>query len=135
MKTFDLKQAAAFLRCHPQELRARAKAGKIPGARIGRAWVFLEEDLAEHIRSRYPVPRKALQVTLRKESECHYANAAVSGGSTSSLPTGNEYAELLGLPTKPSRKNSMIGSSPTCGASSSLARGREGPGTTRRSGG
>ena len=101
VKTLDLKEAAAFLRCHPQELRSRAKAGKIPGAKVGRAWVFLEDDLAEHIRSRYPVPRQALQVTLRKESECHYANAAVFGGSTSLLPTGNEYAELLGLPIKP----------------------------------
>ncbi len=101
MKTFDLGEAAAFLRCHPQELRARAKAGKIPGAKVGRAWVFIEDDLAEHIRSRYPVPRQALQVTLRKDSECHYANAAVPGGSTSSLQTANEYAELLGLPVKP----------------------------------
>jgi hypothetical protein len=35
VKTLDLKEAAAFLRCHPQELRSRAKAGKIPGAKIG----------------------------------------------------------------------------------------------------
>jgi hypothetical protein len=51
MKTLDLKEAAAFLRCHPQELRPRAKAGKIPGANVGLAWVFVEEDFAEHIRS------------------------------------------------------------------------------------
>jgi excisionase family DNA binding protein len=101
MVTLGLQEAAAFLRCHPEELRRRAKAGLIPGAKVGRAWVFLEDDLAAYVRSLYAQPRQALQVTLRKELECHFANAAVAGGSMSSLPTGNEYAELLGLPTKP----------------------------------
>jgi excisionase family DNA binding protein len=101
MVTLGLQEAAAFLRCHPEELRRRAKAGLIPGAKVGRAWVFLEDDLAAYLRSLYAQPRQALQVTLRKELECHFANAAVAGGSMSSLPTGNEYAELLGLPTKP----------------------------------
>src|SRR5438034_551946 len=101
MRTFGLQEAAAFLRCHPEELRRRAKAGHIPGAKVGRAWVFLEQDLADYLRSLYSQPRQALQVTLRKEMECHFANAAVSGGSTSSLQMGSEYAALLGLPTKP----------------------------------
>ena len=101
MRTFSLSEAAAFLRCHPEELRRRTKLGQIPGAKVGRAWVFLEDDLADYVRSLYPQPRQALQVTLRKEMECHFANAAESGGSTSTLPTGSEYAALLGLPTKP----------------------------------
>jgi len=101
MRTLLLIEAAAFLKMHPEELRRRAKLGVIPGAKAGRAWVFIEDDLADYIRSLYASPRQALQVTLRKEMECHFANAAVSGGSVSSLPTGSEYAELLGLPTKP----------------------------------
>ena len=35
MVTLGLKEAAAFLRCHPEELRRRAKAGLIPGAKVG----------------------------------------------------------------------------------------------------
>ena len=101
MTTLELKQAAVFLRCHPEELRRRAKAGIVPGAKVGRAWVFLEDDLASYLRSLYPRPRQALQVTLRKESECHFANAAVFGGSTSMHHPGNEYADLLKLPTNP----------------------------------
>ena len=101
METLDLKQAAHFLRLHPEELRQRAKAGRIPGAKVGRCWVFLQDDLVEYLRSLYPASRQALQVTLRKEMECHFANAAVLGGSTSALPPESEYAELLGLPTKP----------------------------------
>ncbi len=101
MKTLGLQQAAAFLHCHPEELRRRAKTGAIPGAKVGRAWVFLEDDLAAYLRSLYAQPRQALQVTLRKESLCHFANAAVSGGSTFACQPGSEYVDLLRLPTKP----------------------------------
>ena len=101
MKTLGLNEAAVFLRCHPEELRRRARAGVVPGAKVGRAWVFLEDDLATYLRSLYPQSRQALQVTLGKESSCHFANAAGSGGSIFALPTGSEYAELLKLPTKP----------------------------------
>jgi hypothetical protein len=100
-QTLGLIEAAAFLRCHPEELRRRAKGGVIPGAKVGRAWVFLVDDLVAYLRSLYPQPRQALQVTLRKEWECHFANAVESGGSTSAHPMGSEYAALLGLPTKP----------------------------------
>src|SRR5258708_12472331 len=110
MRTFGLKEAAAFLRCPPEELRRRTKAGLVPGAKVGRAWVFLEEDLAAYLRSLYSQPRQALQVTLRKEMQCHFANAAVSGGSTSAPQPGNEDAELLGLPTNPYHRSFPIGS-------------------------
>src|SRR6266576_5487759 len=102
LRTLSLTEAAALLRMHPEEVRRRAKCGAIPGAKPGRCWIFIEDDLADYVRSFYATPRQALQVTLRKEMQCHFANAAVSGGSTSLLPTGSEYAELLlGLPTKP----------------------------------
>jgi hypothetical protein len=41
MNTLNLKQAAAFLHMHPEEVRSRAKRGLIPGAKVGRKWVFL----------------------------------------------------------------------------------------------
>jgi hypothetical protein len=108
MRTLGLVDAASFLRLHPEELRRRAKAGQIPGAKIGRAWVFLEDDLATYLRSLYRQSRQALQVTtLAKEEICHFASVAVSGGSTSLVQADNEYADLLGLPTSASRKNSM----------------------------
>lgn len=100
MRTLVLQEAAAFLKIHPEELRRRAKLGQIPGAKVGRAWVFLEDDLVGHLRSLYARPRQALQVTL-KEVECHFASEAESGGSTSSPHPGSEYAALLGLPTRP----------------------------------
>ena len=109
MRTMGLKEAAEFLRVHPEELRRRAKAGQIPGAKVGRSWVFLAEDLAGFLRSLYVQRRQALQVTtLDKEGKCHFASVAVSGGSTSSVQVDSEYADLLGLPTSASRKSSTI---------------------------
>ena len=35
METLDLEQAARFLRLHPEELRRRAKAGRVPAAKVG----------------------------------------------------------------------------------------------------
>ena len=102
MITLTLIEAARFLKIHPEELRQRAKAGRVPGAKVGRAWVFLHEDLAQYLRSLYSRPRQALQVTLGKEVEpCHFADVVQSGGSTCSPLPENEYAALLGLRIKP----------------------------------
>jgi len=106
MKTFTLIEAAGFLKMHPEEVRRRAKSGIIPGAKAGRAWVFIDNDLAEWLRSLYAAPRQALRVALRKELEpCHLINAVRPGTSMLLLPMESEYDDLLGLATKPSRKN------------------------------
>ena len=102
MITLSLLEAACFLKLHPEELRRRAKYGQIPGAKVGRAWVFVQDDLAAYLRSRYSRPRQALQVTLGKEVEpCHFADVGQCGGSTCAPHRENEYAALLGLTTKP----------------------------------
>ena len=63
-----LPEAAEFLRVHPETLRQLARTGKMPGAKVGRAWVFLEEDLAAvPALALSSAPRQALRVTLRKE--------------------------------------------------------------------
>jgi hypothetical protein len=83
---------------YPEEVRTRAKRGLIPSAKIGRRWVFIEEDLAKFVRSLYPVKRQAPQV---KNSALEGADR--SGGS--SLQTMKEYSELLGLKSRRGRKS------------------------------
>ena len=82
MNTLDLQQAAELLRIHPVTLQAKAKAGEIPGAKIGKCWVFVEVDLIDHIRSQYP--RRTLQGE-QEISLCHSLNAKTRlfGGSKS----------------------------------------------------
>lgn len=53
MKTFDVHEAALFLKVHVDTVREGARSGKIPGAKVGRAWVFLETDLAQYLRTQY----------------------------------------------------------------------------------
>jgi excisionase family DNA binding protein len=61
MRALNLNEAAVFLKLHPATLRQRAAVGRIPAARIGRRWVFLEEDLAAYVRKQYPDQWQALQ--------------------------------------------------------------------------
>ena len=50
MVTLTLEEAALWLKMHPHTLERKARAGLLPGAKPGRRWVFIEEDLAEWIR-------------------------------------------------------------------------------------
>lgn len=44
LESLDLEAAAQLLLLHPEELRRRAALGLVPGAKIGRRWVFLRDD-------------------------------------------------------------------------------------------
>lgn len=109
MITFTLIEAAKFLKLHPEEVRCRAKAGRIPGAKVGKSWVFLDIDLAAYIRSLYAEPRQALRVALeRKEVICHSTNAEARGGLISPHQAASVLDALLARKTAPKRKNSTI---------------------------
>ena len=105
VNTLDLQQAALFLRISSEELRRRARMGVIPGAKVGKRWVFIVEDLAEYLRSLYAAPRQALRVTLRKEIECHSSNAVVPGGLTSPQQAASELDALLARKIERKPKN------------------------------
>lgn len=106
MESMNLEQAANFLKLHPEELRRRAKTGKIPAAKIGKCWMFLTNDLVEFVRSQYSRQVQALDKRLGKDFNlCHLLNEESTGGLTLSRPTGSEYENLLGLKTAPLRKS------------------------------
>ena len=48
MLTLSLIEAARFLKMHAEEVRRRAKAGILPGAKAGKCWVFIDDDLADY---------------------------------------------------------------------------------------
>ena len=73
MNTLTLQEAARLLKLHPVTLQQKAKAGEIPGAKIGKCWVFVEIDLIEYVRSQYR--RRALQGEYMEVSLCHSSNA------------------------------------------------------------
>jgi len=105
METLNLEQAAQFLKLHPEELRRRAKAGRVPAAKVGKCWVFIKSDLVDYLRSLYAVPRQALRVTSGKEHICHSKSAVTRGSSTLLRHPASVLDALLELPTKPKRGN------------------------------
>ena len=52
MNTFDLIECAMFLKVHPNTVLQLAASGELPGAKVGRAWVFIEDDVADYLRCR-----------------------------------------------------------------------------------
>ena len=101
MRTLDLAEAAAFLHVHKEELRVRAKRGVVPGARVGRRWVFLEQDLVDYLRSLYTVRRQALKVPSGIEvKQWHSSNVEGRGGSGSPRPAESALDVLLGQAAK-----------------------------------
>jgi excisionase family DNA binding protein len=62
VNTLNLEETARFLKVHTETISRLAKTGQLPGAKIGRAWVFLEEDLIEYLREQIQI-----QQTMRME--------------------------------------------------------------------
>jgi hypothetical protein len=77
VNTIGLTAAALLLHIHPKTLAARAAKGDIPGAKVGRAWVFIEEDLLAFMRGQY-VEKVSCPSTSRKGPR--------SGGRASASP-------------------------------------------------
>jgi len=60
VRTFDLQECADFLKVDRTTAMKLAQQGDIVGARIGRAWVFLEDDVVAFLRE------QAQQQTLER---------------------------------------------------------------------
>lgn len=106
MRTLNLQEAAVLLKLHPVTLQIKAKAGEIPGSKIGKRWVFIEIDLIEYIRAQYQ--QRALQGE-RKEIPCHSTNAKIrpTGGSRSTS-VDEQYNAVLSLKTKSKLRSTTI---------------------------
>ncbi|MDP1708819.1 MAG: helix-turn-helix domain-containing protein [Gammaproteobacteria bacterium] len=108
-RTLDLVEAAAFLRMSPAVLRQKAKAGVVRGAKPGKRWVFLVEDLAAYLRSLYHDNGQAPQSGWKEVIPCHSINAAMCGGSALRHQTDDEYANLLRLKISNRPRNTTTG--------------------------
>ena len=100
MSTLTLREAAALLKIHPATLQDKARSGAIPGAKIGKCWVFVEIDLIEYVRSQYK--RRALQGEHAEVTQCHSTNDQTPRIGGSRLPAmESAYSKALGLRTRP----------------------------------
>jgi hypothetical protein len=101
MNTLDLKAAARFLHLHPVTVSRLAKAGRLPGAKPGKCWVFLDVDLADWLRAKYAVQASQGDFVERRLAICHSSDAKTrrTGGSISEPRLDAEYSRALGLRT------------------------------------
>lgn len=51
MRTFNVEGAAEFLNISADTMKELAAIGAVPGAKIGKSWVFYDEDLVEYLRA------------------------------------------------------------------------------------
>ena len=67
LDTLDVAEAAMYLKMSKDAVMRRARSGEIPGAKLGKRWVFLKKDLATAIREAYSsryTNRKAQKITM-----------------------------------------------------------------------
>ena len=67
-ETLDVGEAAVLLRAEPATIMHLARRGQLPGTRIGKAWVFLREDVLNFLR---------LQIAADTEARRHQAANAI----------------------------------------------------------
>jgi hypothetical protein len=109
--TLDLMQAAAMLGAHPETVRLKAKAGALPGRKVGKRWMFSVIALQRYLAGEW-IPR-VVQGDHAKESEsCRSTNEIeVPTGITSStrLAADRRYRAALAPATSTVRRNSTTG--------------------------
>lgn len=96
MKTLNIDEAAEFLGAHKETVRRLAVTGLIPGAKVGRGWRFIEQDLVTYMRNKYSTCDASQGVNMRSIDIWHSTKEMGSGGLTSAIRE-NAYAKALGL--------------------------------------
>lgn len=92
-ETADLSEAAELLKVSSSTLLRRARAGIVPGTRMGRRWVFVRADLIDIIRQNYKRP-------------CSIAAQGLRTGTSDSRSTAEKSASQLAQAIARKRKNS-----------------------------
>jgi excisionase family DNA binding protein len=117
-RTLNVAEAALLLKVHPKTLQRLARVGDIPGCKVGRAWVFVEQLLLDTLVSKSTA--RVSVVDLREKSECRSTDARTHpvGGSNSRpfAASRSLYSKALGLPTSGRRSKSTTSSPPPDGS-------------------
>lgn len=83
--TYDAEEAADLLKVARSTVLELAESGELPGAKIGRAWVFIADDLIEWLRG-----KTAAQVKSRRSAATTTEPAVRKGGGRRVAPPSLE---------------------------------------------
>lgn len=117
LATLDLAGAAALLGAHPETIRLKARAGQLPGRKVGKRWIFSTLALQRYLAGEWlpretPVAPVNVTVTSEPLAPCRSTNEKPARtGNTSSTPQAAErrYREALAPATRSRRRNSTTG--------------------------
>lgn len=68
-ETMDLQTASAYLGAKTETISQLARKGELPGAQIGKGWIFLREDVLDYLRRRIAAETEARRAMRESESE------------------------------------------------------------------
>ena len=71
-ETMDLQTAATYLRAKAETISQLARKGELPGAQIGKGWIFLREDVLDFLRKRIASETEARRAARDSESNTAY---------------------------------------------------------------
>ena len=110
-RTLGATDAARLLRVHPQTLMSLARAGALPGCKIGKAWVFVESLLIEYL-----VTQSQMRVSVagtQEKPECRSTEEKTPQiGGSNCRPSAAKlarYRSALGLPKNGKQQSSTTG--------------------------
>lgn len=109
--TLTLAEAADLLKISADALLRKARAGTVPGARIGRRWVFIRDDLLALIREQH-------KARICRSIEIH--RAAI--GTSDSRSAGSRSAAHPARPTVSPLRNLRRDFATICGDKSGSER-------------
>ncbi|WP_153075755.1 helix-turn-helix domain-containing protein [Paraburkholderia bonniea] len=109
--TLTLADAAALLHAHPETVRLKAKAGELPGRKVGKRWIFSLVALQRYLAGEW-IPRLVQGDHNEEVKKCRSINGVEARtGITSCTPLEAErrYRAALEPAIKSVRRNSTTG--------------------------
>src|SRR6266478_4577581 len=86
---WDCNQAARFLGLHPKTVKRMARAGEIPGCRLGRRWIFRPSELDALLRGRVSSRLRTIRAATRRGADTccgvHGIPSSTAGSSANTL--------------------------------------------------
>jgi molybdopterin-binding protein len=79
MALLSVEQAASYLHLNVKRVQALARAGRLPGRRVGRRWLFDQRDLESALGGQPDVERAGLDLSARNQLRGRVLDLTVEG--------------------------------------------------------
>jgi molybdopterin-binding protein len=79
MRTLNAEEAAALLHLNVKRVQSLARTGKLPAVRVGRKWLFPEDQIERLLGHRSAVTRPALEISARNRLKGRIARLHIEG--------------------------------------------------------